>query len=78
MINETVMNLGYEDTMTEIYSVDSQYSKDGGVVVQVTGALQAKGRAKRLFVQTFFLAVQEIFYCCVQTWKFMYKTNPCL
>lgn len=59
MIHETVMNLGYEDTMTEIYSVDSQYSKDGGVVVQVTGALQAKGRAKRLFVQTFFLAVQE-------------------
>ncbi len=53
------MNLGYEDTMTEIYSVDSQYSKDGGVVVQVTGALQAKGKDKRPFVQTFFLAVQE-------------------
>jgi hypothetical protein len=53
------MNLGYEDTMTEIYSVDSQYSKDGGVVVQVTGALQAKGKDRRPFVQTFFLAVQE-------------------
>ncbi|KAH7619628.1 hypothetical protein Ndes2526B_g06609 [Nannochloris sp. 'desiccata'] len=59
MIHETVMNLGYEDTMTEIYSVDSQYSKGGSVVVQVTGALQAKGKDKRPFVQTFFLAVQE-------------------
>lgn len=53
------MSLGYEETMTEIYSVDSQYSSGGGVAVQVTGALQAKGRPKRPFVQTFFLAVQE-------------------
>jgi len=59
MVHETVINLGYEDTMTEIYSVDSQYSKDGGVVVQVTGALQAKEKDRRPFVQTFFLAVQE-------------------
>jgi len=59
MIHETFINLGYEDTMTEIYSVDSQYSKDGAVVVQVTGALQAKGKDRRPFVQTFLLVVQE-------------------
>lgn len=59
MIQETVMNLNFEDTMTEIYSVDSQYSLSGGVVVQVTGALQNKEGLKRAFAQTFFLAVQE-------------------
>lgn len=59
MIHETVMNLQLEDTVTEIYSVDSQYSLDGAVVVQVTGALQNQSGLKRSFVQTFFLAVQE-------------------
>lgn len=59
MINETVMNLDLEDTITEIYSVDSQYSLAGSVVVQVTGVLQNNAGLKRSFVQTFFLAVQE-------------------
>lgn len=59
MIHETVMNLGYQDTMTEIFSVESQYSLGGSVVVQVTGSLQTKTVSKRPFVQTFFLAVQE-------------------
>jgi hypothetical protein len=36
-----------------------QYSLNGGVVVQVTGIMQRPGGAKRPFVQTFFLAVQE-------------------
>ena len=36
-----------------------QYSLNGGVVVQVTGIMQRPGAAKRPFVQTFFLAVQE-------------------
>ena len=37
-----------------------QYSLSGGVVVQVTGIMQrGAGGAKRPFVQTFFLAVQE-------------------
>ena len=40
-------------------AVLSQYSLNGGVVVQVTGIMQRPGAAKRPFVQTFFLAVQE-------------------
>jgi hypothetical protein len=59
MINETFMSLSFTDITTEIYSVDSQYSLDGGVIVQVTGALQEAKGTKRSFVQTFFLAVQE-------------------
>lgn len=59
MINETLTNLHEKDITTDIFSVDSQYSLDGGVMVQVTGALQESGGIKRSFVQTFFLAVQE-------------------
>lgn len=40
-----VMNQGLEDTVTEVYSVDSQYSQGGGVVVQVTGTQSNKVRA---------------------------------
>ncbi|PSC67396.1 G3BP isoform X1 [Micractinium conductrix] len=58
-IHELVMELGYEDTRTEIHTIDSQYSLGGGVVVQVTGVMQRPPGAKRPFVQTFFLAVQE-------------------
>ncbi len=36
------MNQGLEDTVTEVYSVDSQYSLNGGVVVQVTGTQSNK------------------------------------
>eukprot|EP00887_Chlorella_sp_A99_P006761 scaffold3.g6761.t1 len=58
-ISDLVSSLGYEETGTEVYTVDSQFSSGGGVVVQVTGALQLRGRPKRPFVQTFFLATQE-------------------
>lgn len=43
-IHEMVMNQGLEDTVTEVYSVDSQYSLNGGVVVQVTGTQSNKVR----------------------------------
>lgn len=59
MINETLTGLHEKDITTDIFSVDSQYSLDGGVIVQVTGALRESGGTKRSFVQTFFLAVQE-------------------
>jgi Nuclear transport factor 2 (NTF2) domain len=39
-IHEKVMSLGYQDAVTEIYSVDSQYSLNDGVIVQVTGSLR--------------------------------------
>jgi Nuclear transport factor 2 (NTF2) domain len=39
-IHEKVMSLGYQDAVTEIYSVDSQYSLQDGVIVQVTGSLR--------------------------------------
>ncbi|KAI8103253.1 hypothetical protein M9435_004592 [Picochlorum sp. BPE23] len=59
MIDDTLTSLHEKDITTDIFSVDSQYSLDGGVMVQVTGALQESGGIKRSFVQTFFLAVQE-------------------
>uniref|UniRef100_A0A1D2AEZ6 G3BP-like protein n=1 Tax=Auxenochlorella protothecoides TaxID=3075 RepID=A0A1D2AEZ6_AUXPR len=58
-IYEAVQRLGFEEAVTEIYSVDSQPSAVEGVVVQVSGTLQSRGKPKRPFVQTFFLAVQE-------------------
>ncbi len=39
-IHDKVMSLGYQDAVTEIYSVDSQYSLNDGVIVQVTGSLR--------------------------------------
>ncbi|EIE21720.1 hypothetical protein COCSUDRAFT_83509 [Coccomyxa subellipsoidea C-169] len=58
-IHEKVLELDFEEAVTEIWSVDSQYSAHDGVIVQVTGSLQCKGKPQRNFVQTFFLAVQE-------------------
>jgi len=60
-IHAKVMSLGYDEYKAEIHSVDSQYSLNGGVLVQVTGALinKAKPQIRREFVQSFFLAVQE-------------------
>ena len=34
--------MGFQEATTEIWSVDSQYSKDNGVMVLVTGSLQCK------------------------------------
>lgn len=39
-IHDKVMSLEYQDAVTEIYSVDSQYSLNDGVIVQVTGSLR--------------------------------------
>ena len=43
-INEKVLELGFEEAVTEIWSVDSQYSAENGVIVQVTGCQQCKAR----------------------------------
>ena len=76
MINETFMGLSFTDITTEIYSVDSQYSLDGGVIVQVTGALQEAKGTKRSFVQTFFLAVQEKgFYVLNDIFRYLLPGN---
>lgn len=45
-IHDAVIGLGFEEAVTEIYSVDSQPSMSGAVVVQVSGTLQSKARAK--------------------------------
>ena len=58
-IDEMVMSLGYEEVTTELFSVDSQFSHGGGVIIMVTGALQMQGMPRRPFVQTFFLATQD-------------------
>ena len=58
-IHHKVMKLGLEGATAEIKSVDSQYSLQDGVIVQVTGFLTNKNLVKKGFVQTFFLAVQE-------------------
>ena len=36
------MSMGFEEAVTEIWSVDSQYSQGEGVMVMVTGSLQCK------------------------------------
>ncbi|RMZ54338.1 hypothetical protein APUTEX25_001496 [Auxenochlorella protothecoides] len=43
-IYEAVQRLGFEEAVTEIYSVDSQPSAVEGVVVQVSGTLQSRVR----------------------------------
>ena len=56
------MSLDYRDFRAEIKTVDSLESLNGSVLVMVTGALSSQSRPKRNFVQTFFLAPQEIGY----------------
>ena len=56
------MSLDYRDFRAEIKTVDSLESLNGSVLVMVTGALSTRGHAKRNFVQTFFLAPQEVGY----------------
>eukprot|EP00237_Pycnococcus_provasolii_P011266 CAMPEP_0198712684 /NCGR_PEP_ID=MMETSP1471-20131121/4407_1 /TAXON_ID=41880 /ORGANISM="Pycnococcus provasolii, Strain RCC733" /LENGTH=465 /DNA_ID=CAMNT_0044472675 /DNA_START=123 /DNA_END=1520 /DNA_ORIENTATION=+ len=55
-IHNKVIQLGLDGARAEISSVDSQYSHEGGVIVQVVGGLTMKDGTKRKFVQTFFLA----------------------
>ena len=43
-INRKVVELGFDEAVTEIWSVDSQYSAGDGVIVQVTGCQQCKAR----------------------------------
>ncbi|KAG6557978.1 hypothetical protein Mapa_000157 [Marchantia paleacea] len=57
-IDEKVMSLDYGDVKAEIFTVDSQDSFSGGVLVMVTGSLSSKTIGKRNFVQSFFLAPQ--------------------
>lgn len=58
-IHEKVMSMDYGDIRAEIKTVDSQESLSGSVLVMVSGSLSSQSRAKRNFVQTFFLAPQE-------------------
>ncbi|MCO5611378.1 hypothetical protein L7F22_065631 [Adiantum nelumboides] len=61
-INQKIMSLDYIDFRAEIKTVDSLESLNGSVLVMVTGSLSSHGRPKRNFVQTFFLAPQEVGY----------------
>ncbi|KAH7277327.1 hypothetical protein KP509_39G045600 [Ceratopteris richardii] len=61
-INQKIMSLDYVDFRAEIKTVDSLESLNGSVLVMVTGSLSSHGRPKRNFVQTFFLAPQEVGY----------------
>ena len=56
------MSLDYRDFRAEIKTVDSLDSLNGSVLVMVTGALSSQSRPKRNFVQTFFLAPQNVGY----------------
>ncbi|XP_031489958.1 nuclear transport factor 2-like isoform X2 [Nymphaea colorata] len=58
-INEKIMSLDYHNFKSEIKTVDSQNSFNGGVVVLVTGSLLGEGNSSRKFTQSFFLAPQE-------------------
>ncbi|XP_075480659.1 nuclear transport factor 2-like isoform X2 [Primulina tabacum] len=58
-IDDKIMSSDYKNWSVDLKHVDSQYSKDGGVVVAVTGVLTGKDITKKNFNQTFFLAKQE-------------------
>eukprot|EP00899_Mesostigma_viride_P028527 jgi/Mesvir1/885/Mv17451-RA.1 len=58
-IHEKIMGLGFSESTTQVLSVDSQYSHEGGVLVLVNGILYGTDGRPRPFVQTFFLAPQE-------------------
>lgn len=45
-ISELVGSLGYEETHTEVYGVDSQFSAGGGVVVQVRRRAAGPGQGQ--------------------------------
>ncbi|BDA44794.1 probable ras GTPase-activating protein-binding protein 2 at N-terminal half [Coccomyxa sp. Obi] len=75
-IHEKVLELNFEEAVTEIWSVDSQFSTGDGVIVQVTGSLQCKGKPQRNFVQTFFLAVQEKGYYVLNDIFRYLRTTP--
>ncbi|CAN6470185.1 unnamed protein product [Victoria cruziana] len=53
------MSLDYHNFKSEIKTVDSQNSLNGGVIVLVTGSLLGQGKSSRKFTQSFFLAPQE-------------------
>lgn len=58
-IDDKIMSSDYKNWSVDLKYVDAQYSKDGGVVVAVTGVLTGKDITKKNFNQTFFLAKQE-------------------
>ncbi|CAN4102105.1 unnamed protein product [Withania somnifera] len=58
-INDKILSLNYADFRVEIKSVDSQESFNGGVLVLVTGYLNAEDNLIGNFSQTFFLAPQD-------------------
>lgn len=58
-INEKIMSLNYGAYRSEIKSVRSQESFNGGVQVLVTGMLVGEENTARTFAQTFFLAPQD-------------------
>ncbi len=43
-----MLELAFDEAVTELWSVDSQYSAGDGVIVQVTGCLQSKARSRAL------------------------------
>ncbi|XP_073145848.1 nuclear transport factor 2-like isoform X2 [Henckelia pumila] len=58
-IDDKIMSSEYKNWSVDLKHVDAQNSKDGGVVVAVTGVLTGKDITKKIFHQTFFLAKQE-------------------
>lgn len=57
-IQNAINNLGFENCMVMVNSVDSQESSQGGVVVMVIGQMMKKDQSCHKFCQTFFLAEQ--------------------
>ncbi|KZV50234.1 ras GTPase-activating protein-binding protein 2 [Dorcoceras hygrometricum] len=58
-IDDKIMSSDYKNLPVHLKYVDTQYSKDGGVIVAVTGVLTGKDNRKKNFSQMFFLAKQE-------------------
>ncbi|KAK6937843.1 Nuclear transport factor 2 domain [Dillenia turbinata] len=58
-ISEKLLSLNYQKLRTEVNTIDSQESKDGGLIVVVTGCLTGENNVRKRFVQSFFLAPQS-------------------
>eukprot|EP00210_Caulerpa_lentillifera_P002825 g2699.t1 len=57
-IHDVISRL-FSDAKVQFEHISSQFSQNGGVLIQVTGILSRKGFKESNFTQSFFLAVQE-------------------
>ncbi|KAL5095803.1 hypothetical protein RYX36_000130 [Vicia faba] len=76
-INEKILSLNFKEFKAEIMTADAQKSHNEGVTVLVTGCLTGKDNLRRKFVQSFFLAPQEIgFFVLNDVFRYVEDREP--